>query len=219
MALVHNSSIVRSGLVLHLDAANPKSYPGSGTTWTDISGNGNNGTLVNGVGYNSTNGGSMVFDGVNDYCRIVLPSTITVQTFTYDCWITHTGAAGYRTIIDQDNDDWLFCLLDQVLIMYDPNISTSITIPTNTWQNVAVSHVVGEPLYFYINGSLVFTSSNNSTVHTTTSIGIGAGITGPSTADEFWSGRISNVKFYNNRALTAQEVSQNFEAMRGRYGV
>lgn len=50
--------IVRSGLVLNLDAAEPASYPGTGTTWYDLSGNGNNGTLVNGPTYNSANGGS-----------------------------------------------------------------------------------------------------------------------------------------------------------------
>jgi hypothetical protein len=53
MAISYNPRIVTDGLVLALDAGNPKSYPGSGTTWTDLSGNGNNGTLVNGVGYNS----------------------------------------------------------------------------------------------------------------------------------------------------------------------
>jgi hypothetical protein len=63
MSLGHGASIVRDGLVLYLDATNPKSYPGSGTTWKDLSGNGNNGTLVNGVGYTDANKGSLVFDG------------------------------------------------------------------------------------------------------------------------------------------------------------
>jgi hypothetical protein len=67
LALSHSPSIVTDGLVLCLDAGNPKSYPGSGTTWTDLSGNGNNGTLVNGVGYSGSNLGSLVFDGSNDY--------------------------------------------------------------------------------------------------------------------------------------------------------
>ena len=69
MALVHSPSIVTSGLVLCLDAANRKSYPSpfTGTTWTDLSGNGNNGTLENGVVYSSGNGGSLSFDGVNDF--------------------------------------------------------------------------------------------------------------------------------------------------------
>jgi hypothetical protein len=59
-------SILTNGLVLALDAANSKSYPGSGTTWSDMSGNGNNGTLTNGPTFNSANGGSIVFDGTND---------------------------------------------------------------------------------------------------------------------------------------------------------
>ena len=67
MGVFAGPEIVEDGLVLALDAGNTKSYPGSGTTWTDLSGNGNNGSLVNGVGYNSGNLGSLSFDGVNDY--------------------------------------------------------------------------------------------------------------------------------------------------------
>jgi len=66
MGAAAGPDIVEDGLVLCLDAANPKSYPGSGNTWTDLRGNGNDGTLVNGVGYDSANNGSMVFDGVDD---------------------------------------------------------------------------------------------------------------------------------------------------------
>ena len=69
MALHHFPRITTDGLVLCLDAGNPLSYPGTGTTWTDLSGNGNDGTLVNGVGYNGSNGGSLVFDGVDDNCN------------------------------------------------------------------------------------------------------------------------------------------------------
>ena len=70
MSLFHSPSLVTSGLVLCLDAGNPKSYPGSGTTWTDLSGRGNHGTLVNGPTFNSANGGSIVFDGSNDYVEL-----------------------------------------------------------------------------------------------------------------------------------------------------
>jgi hypothetical protein len=75
MAISYNPRIVTDGLVLALDAGNPKSYPGSGTAWTDLSGNGNTGTLVNGVGFDSGNLGSLVFDGVNDY--VVHTSNLT----------------------------------------------------------------------------------------------------------------------------------------------
>ena len=67
MALGHGPTVVTNGLVLALDAADRNSYPGSGTAWTDISGRGNTGTLTNGPTYSSANGGSIVFDGTNDY--------------------------------------------------------------------------------------------------------------------------------------------------------
>ena len=57
MSLIHNANVVRDGLVLYLDAANPKSYPGSGTTWYDLSGNSKNGALTNGPTYNLLNNG------------------------------------------------------------------------------------------------------------------------------------------------------------------
>ena len=90
------NSIIDDGLVLYLDAANTKSYPGSGTTWTDLSGNGNNGTLENGVGYNSGNGGSLVFDGVDDYDYVLISSGISYSeyTFMFFCrWISSVGVS------------------------------------------------------------------------------------------------------------------------------
>ena len=66
MAIIDGPRIPTSGLIFYLDAANTRSYPGSGTTWTDLSGNGNTGTLTNGPTYSSANGGQIVFDGSND---------------------------------------------------------------------------------------------------------------------------------------------------------
>lgn len=95
MGITYNASVVRSGLVLHLDAANLKSYPGSGTTWTDLTGNGNNGTLVNGVGYSAGNKGSMVFDGVDDYvtspANTFLTNSQKEGQLTYEYWLKPTG--------------------------------------------------------------------------------------------------------------------------------
>ena len=86
MGLAHSPSIVMNGLVLALDAANSKSYPGSGTTWTDLSGNSNTGTLTNGPTYNSANGGSIVFDGVDDGVNIPHNSNIDIRNqITIEC--------------------------------------------------------------------------------------------------------------------------------------
>jgi hypothetical protein len=91
MSTVHGGpgNIVTSGLVLNLDAANPRSYPPpyNGVTWTTLAGS-NNGTLINGPTFNSSNGGSIVFDGVNDY--INLPE-ITPTLFTFSFWFKATG--------------------------------------------------------------------------------------------------------------------------------
>lgn len=115
MGFYRGPNIIRDGLVLYLDAANTKSYPGSGTTWNDLSGNGNNSTLVNGPIYTSERNGSIVFDGGNDYCDMPVPaiqsySTITICGFikwvtygagmflgmtTYDVW-TANNCLGYN---------------------------------------------------------------------------------------------------------------------------
>ena len=89
MAISYNPSSVTSGLVLCLDAGNTKSYPGSGTTWTDLSGNGNTGTLTNGPTYSSANGGSFVFDGTDDYASI--SGSITVSEVTFSVWLKRNG--------------------------------------------------------------------------------------------------------------------------------
>ena len=95
MAFNYSPKISTDGLVLCLDAANTKSYPGSGTVWSDLSRGGNNGTLTNGPTFNSGNGGSIVFDGVNDYVdcgvsNISLPINITLISWIYQSTITGT---------------------------------------------------------------------------------------------------------------------------------
>ena len=85
MAIFYNPRTITDGLVLALDAANTKSYPGSGTTWTDLSGNGNNGTLTNGPTYNSSNLGSLSFDGIDDYSTLTSNYTLSAG-WTLSFW-------------------------------------------------------------------------------------------------------------------------------------
>ena len=88
MGISYNTSLVRDGLVLHLDAANKKSYSGTGTAWNDMSGNNNNATLVNSVAHSTANNGSMVFDGVNDYSTIASSTSMNTMTAVTACmWI------------------------------------------------------------------------------------------------------------------------------------
>lgn len=218
MGLFHSPRIVTDSLVLCLDAGNAKSYPGTGTVWNDLSGNGNTGTLINGPTYSAGNGGSFSFDGSNDMVVVTLPSTISFNTFTYNAWIRSTSNTGYRTIIDQDNDDWFFGMASGQFISYDPNYQTGYYINMNQWYNLCMSHAANGPVFFYVNGKQVYATGNDSTSHTTTYFGIGSGVVGPTTPSEVWSGNISQVSIYN-RALSAAEINQNFNALRGRYGI
>jgi len=92
MAIHRGPKIITNGLILCLDAASTKSYPGSGTTWFDRSGNGNNGVLTNGPTFSSTNGGSIVFDGTNDYVQVA--GSVTISTGTFIAWVKRNGNQG-----------------------------------------------------------------------------------------------------------------------------
>jgi hypothetical protein len=95
-------NIVRDGLVLDLDAGISASYPGSGTTWTDLSGNGNTGTLTNGPTYSSANGGSIVFDGTDDVVDTFNASSLTDMTI--EMWIYDTRSSGERDILSYNGN-------------------------------------------------------------------------------------------------------------------
>ena len=93
MGLSHSPKIVTNGLVLCLDAGNTKSYPGSGTAWNNLSSTSNNGTLTNGPTYDSTNGGSLIFDGTNDYIQSGSFSNLLTADITVETWIYLTAAS------------------------------------------------------------------------------------------------------------------------------
>ena len=99
--MYYGPKIVTSGLVLCLDAANKRSYPGTGTTWTDLSGNSNNGTLTNGPTFSAGNQGSIVFDGTNDYAYQSLFTNAITTTLTFDVWVkfSDAGSSGRYIII------------------------------------------------------------------------------------------------------------------------
>ena len=97
---IATKGVVQSGLVLNLDAGASTSYPGSGTTWTDLSGNGNNGSLVNGPTFNSSNGGSISFDGSNDEVICTNNASVQITVGTISAWFNaNNGNSGYNGII------------------------------------------------------------------------------------------------------------------------
>ena len=217
MSLSHSPSIVTSGLVLCLDAASPRSYPGSGTAWTDVSGNGKNGTLTNGPTYSSSNMGSIVFDGIDDYVSLgaILSGGVTTA-FTLMAWAKTSTASGWQTAVGT------LGTYRQIGFMNNSFYWGGNVGGGNLFVNGgAVTAGIWYHLAFTFNGTTGYGYLNST--QTTGSIGgnggtIGNSIIGSYGAGEYINGNISSVQIYN-RALSAYEVTQNFNALGGRYGI
>lgn len=233
MSLVHSPSISTDNLLIYLDAGNAKSYPGSGTTWTNLSMNKTNATLTGGPVYNSTNGGELVFDG-GDYGTITyVPAEMDFSLAQTICmWIKPTtGAnsarrnpynqayAGPGTITHEINGTFNYFFG-----------TDGANGPAGTYVGVGSGFTVvpGELAFvcvtrdqatntsrFYKNG--VPSTSQSAGGYATTNNGTSPILIGSGYTTGFL-GSIYNCAVYN-RALTASEILQNFNALRGRYGL
>ena len=230
MGLAHSPRIVTDGLVLALDAGNTKSYPGSGTSWSDLSGNSNTGTLTNGPTYSSDDGGYISFDGTNDGVTIPDNENFEIGTASsFECWInintvttnrlpfgkggTWWFSVGYTTLggtsgefnwLANDGSSWI-------------TLNTGVTVSANTWYHL-VTTWDGTYFRFYANGNLEATSSDLSAKtwsNTTNTVDIGGFVVA---LQQMTNQKLSVAKIYT-KALTAAEVSQNYNALRGRYGI
>jgi len=212
---LYSHGVVQNGLVLNLDASKFYSYPKSGTTWTDLSGNGNTGTLQNTPTYSSANGGTLVFDGTNQYVSTTFATTAG-QAVTYAGWVydTQTVDGTFRNFVDSISVKPMIWWNSSGRIEFDTTSGgfTTSTIYRAQWVYVALSKPSGSssPSY-YVNGFLVGTGSVYSTPAVTpTWLNRGASNT--------WKGNCSIIQAYN-RALTAAEIQQNFNATKSRFGL
>ena len=226
MSVYGGPEIVNSGLVLCLDAANPKSYPGSGNTWTDMSGLGNNGILTNSPAYTSNNAGSLVFDGVNDYVDLTSSIQFNTGDFSISGWFrSNIGNSGFKQIWNSGysggTPDVEIAIDTNLLVYIRPPgdmIQTSYSVHDNIWRNFTAIKT-SSLISLYVNGLLVVSKSGSysSDVDDAGVIPrIGNGLLAIN--NRFFNGNISQISVYN-RALSAAEVQQNFNALRGRYGV
>lgn len=221
MSLSHSPSIVTSGLVLCYDAANPRSYPGSGTVWADISGSNNVCTLVNGPTFSSSNSGSILFDGINDYSSVPYNSVInSATTFTLDIWFQSALAGTEQVLFGTSTPagGWHVELYtSKILLQVFPGgaytFSTAV-LSSSTVYCLTVTYSAGSIVY-YINGASAGTASYTFTPNTNTLIIGGYSYTLGSYG---WNGNIYSVKFYT-QTFSATQVTQNFNALRGRYGI
>ena len=219
--------IVTSGLVLSLDAGNSSSYPGTGTTWTDLSGSVNTGTLFNSPVYSSANGGYLDFDGIDDYASGANSvSTDLTGDMSCEVWFKLDAVAGdwVRPFGKGDSTNRTYGLWYNtsstgfLYQRYGPSGSsfqaTYSTLPvTGQWYQM-VGTTIGSNHVLYMNGvSAATATATGPWFSSTEGYRVAA-----ATFHTFHNGPLSIVRLYN-RGLSAAEVSQNFNVNRGRYGL
>jgi hypothetical protein len=219
MSVFAGPEIVNSGLVLSLDAGNTKSYPGSGTTWTDLSGNGNIGTLTNGPTYSSVNGGSLVFDGVDDKVSTNYKPSGARSYFIWVKFNSLTHPSGFQLTGTQESNAYTYIGIQNGGDVYyyagtattGGNIGNPVTV--NTWVNL---------------GFVLFSDGSRRVYKNGIEIHYNTGGLGGTATAEFSVGCINNAYNVNgnipqvsiySKALTATEIQQNFNALRGRFGI
>jgi len=229
MGFYRGPHIVTDGLVLYLDAANTKSYPDSGTTWRDLSGNNNSGSLANGPTFSSDNRGSIVFDGSDDYVittNLLNPTTNPNESVFV--WFNPTAAGqivselgqatintGWHDSNIEVNSSGIFSFSVWHGSLTNKVVSTAKSF--NNWYHLGFTYS-GTTFTAYINGSSIGTTTF--TRETTTSLYYGlCSIDGTNMGtNAYGSGKMGNFMFYN-RALSATEVLQNYNATKTRFGL
>jgi hypothetical protein len=223
MSFSFGNKIITDGLISYLDAANLRSYPGSGTVWNDLTINSNNGSLVNGPVYNSTYGGNITCDGIDDYIQPTGSVTSFTLSMIYQPLVfdTNVGTARYNCVLETDNGG-----SDKMFLRYNSTNSGGQLLLANHGSaggelSVTVNHSTGN-VYdasityddtskytaLYINGILVGNMTMTSALlyQGTRQLGF------------TFNCRYYNFKLYN-RALSATEVTQNYNALKGRFGL
>jgi hypothetical protein len=224
--------IVDTSLKLWLDAGQTSSYPGSGTTWTDLSGNGKNYTLTNGPTYSSTtNGGVITFAGASSQyatTATTLYNSTTFPAYTMNLWAYPTGAGNFVQVDGQTtpNTGYHYSAIEisaAGVIKFGQWIGSMTTIATSTqslnaWYNLVITYSNSLAIA-YVNGVSVGTSATTwSAPGANTFMALMATDTTNMGTGAYASGSLGAFMVYN-RALTADEVATNFNALRGRYGI
>ena len=213
--------IVQDGLVLNLDAAVDQSYPGNGTTWYDLAGS-NSGTLTNSPTFDRDNGGSIVFDATDEYVSLgssIVPNGDFALTF----WIninSVANAGGDYARLFASSQDYIEISVSSggSLKYYKRNgggwQSVYNSLSTSSWSYIVYVRDGSDDL-FYVGSNNVFTSSGGAHPYHVNIYGHKIGIRYSTNLEPF-GGDVSVVTAYN-KALTAAEVLQNYNATKGRF--
>lgn len=225
MSLGHGASVVRDGLVLHLDAANAKSYPGSGTVWKDLSSNNINFTLVGTPSYNAS--GYFTFNGVDQYAtRSGLAHNPDNNNSSFGIWFRPLSTPTTNKPVWSDSygpELGVWINQNNTVRTYVYGASAGITVPNGTWVNIVFtffSPAANSGLSYqhstYVNGELLQSDRTGT---------VGNGLNdnpmqiGRDNGTDIYSNIDVSIFNQYNKRLTAAEIRQNFEATRGRFGI
>ena len=223
--------IVTNGLVLALDAADKNSYPGTGTAWNDLSGNGYTGTLINSPTFSSTNGGSITFNGTNQYSILPNIGVSNLPAFSVSFWAKSQGANSNTIYSEGTPSSWpsnLFIMYfgntedsGRCRVWYGyPTISSPLIGTTNVangnWYYVTYNQTSTSNRSLHINTAIEATNTTNITSSATNAY-IGANNNSGSIV-QYGNSTLGNLYCYN-RALTAAEITQNYNAQKARFGL
>ena len=219
--------IADSGIVLSLDAADSYSYPGSGSSWFDLSGNNNHCTLT-GTAFSTANGGILTFNGTSDFGNIATMTNLNNQFSTNEVWVKFnnpTAAVAEHVISRANVSVGTFNIIKNISTLLlgnfrnDANTQTSLIQPTSTvttnWTHLVFTYN-GTTLALYQNGQQLATTSLSGVINTggTLTINIGRN----TSAAAYFNGSMGIARIYN-RGLSASEVLQNFDANKSRFGL
>ena len=220
------NNIQTEGLVGYWDAAYKKSYPGSGTSWNDLTSNQNNGVLVNGPTFDSNDGGSIVFDGSDDYITIAQTSgDFSQNPMTTEHWVKFDAFNAGGDMLLMDRTVWNGTTGIETYILGSPKVVAvrgsgvtkhdgSVTISTGTWYQICIVFS-GTTAYIYINGQLDTSGTIGQVQNSSHAMHVG---NYPSNNSYNFDGNWANLLIYN-KALTAGDVLQNFNAQKDRFGL
>ncbi len=220
MAIFSGPEIAETGLVLCLDAANPRSYPGSGTVWNDLIDTTNYVILTNGPSYDSGLKGSIVFDGTNDYATSVSLANPNGQ-LTCEVGLNYDSGTTYRNIFERSTASRPMLWIDssnKIEVSFSSGAGGITSANSYNGQNIVITATFNSGstpgIQLFVNGNLTNTVTTSHVVWSN-----------PSTftlfnrsAGETFDGKIYFIRFYN-RVLSAGEILQNYNATRSRFGL
>jgi len=214
MSFGNGPRIVTDGLVLSLDAADKNSYPGSGTVWTDLSGNGYTGTLTNSPTFNSANSGFFTFNGTNQYTTTTYsqPAYDTATSFTWNIWVNPGTAGNLDSPIIGNRTGATWTKLTRNKFEYAAALLIDNSLIANVWQNICI--VKNGTNFSYYKNNIVITTATSSATQVSRPFFVG----GDNGFSEYFGGSIANVQVYN-RALSATEIAQNYNAIKSRFNL